>query len=282
MSLRLSSSQSAHIVSRWGGLGIPGSEVPTTGDNGGSPLVNDSISPTAEYRIETVVAPSAGALAVFPDTSYEFSGAPDASYEWQYRLYEDSVDRGTAIEYLIVGSPIAAGNAMTALPAFYGSALVSSTSPEATISVMTALPIFSGSAHVSPVTSIVADTLTPVFVGSASVYETTEFAVSMTTGLPIFLGNAHASPVTSVNTLTGLPAFSGGVAVLTPASFEINVLTGLPTFDGVVLGGGVQSGVAVKVSGAAVDVIGAYVKVGGTYVPVTTFVKSAGSYRMPA
>lgn len=208
MSLRLSSNQSAHLVSLWGGLGIPGSEVPTDGDNGGSPLVNDGISPTAEYRIETVTAPSAGTLTVFPDTSYEFSGAPDGEYSWVYRVWEDSVDRGTATEYLIVGSPVATINATTAPPVFSGGAHVS---PVAAIAVTTALPTFSGaagsgasaaiaattvlpsfvvSAHVSPVAAILADTALPTFVGSASVYETTVFSISTTTGLPTFNGGA--------------------------------------------------------------------------------------------
>jgi hypothetical protein len=145
MSLRLSSSQSSHLVSLWGGLGIPGSAVPTTGDNGGSPLANDGITSTSEYRIETVTAPSAGTLTVYPDTSYEFTG-PDGTYTWTYRVYEDSVDRGTANETLVIGSPVASFFSTTSLPAFSGAASVSGASPETAISATTGLPDFTGSA----------------------------------------------------------------------------------------------------------------------------------------
>ena len=185
MSLRLASSQSSHLVSLWGGLGIPGSEVPTTGDNGGSPLANDGITATSEYRIETVTAPGAGTLTVYPDTSYEFSG-PDGTYAWTYRVYEDSVDRGTANETLVIGSPVAAFASTTTLPAFSGSASVSSASPETAISATTALPTFSW----SPSSGI-------------------GFVFSSTTGLPTFSGNAHTSPAATVITQTMLPVFMG-------------------------------------------------------------------------
>lgn len=146
MSLRLSSSQSSHLVSLWGGLGIPGSEVPTTGDNGGSPLANDGITASSEYRIATVTLPSDGALTVYPDTSFEFSGAADGEYEWIYRVFEDSIDRGTATEFLIVGSPSASFASTVAAPVFAGSASVAGASPVASCDFTVPRPVFSGSA----------------------------------------------------------------------------------------------------------------------------------------
>jgi hypothetical protein len=172
MSLRLSTSQSAHHVSLWGGLGIPGAEVPTTGDNGGSPLANDGISPTSEYRIETVTAPSAGTMTVFPDTSYLFEGAADGSYPWVYRVFEDSIDRGTATETLVIGSPVASFATTTALPAFSGSASIAGASPVAVFNTTTALPTFSGSASVAgtpAVFSFATTTSLPTFSGGAVV-----------------------------------------------------------------------------------------------------------------
>lgn len=188
MSLRLSSTQSSHIVSLWGGLGIPGSEVPTTGDNGGSPLANDGISPTSEYRIETVTAPSAGTLTVYPDTSYEFSGAPDGTYPWVYSVWEDSIDRGTATEYLVVGSPVVTVTATTGLPSFSGGVSVAGSTVDVAFDTVTALPVFSGSVHVA--TIIHADAVT---------------------SLPVFSGGMLVSPLVDISTTTLLPVFSGSI-----------------------------------------------------------------------
>jgi len=94
MSLRLQSSASQHTVSLWGGLGIPGADIPASGDHGASPLYDDGLSPGAEYRIVTTTVPSAGTLTVYPDTSFSYS-APDGVYTWGFTLYEDSVVVGS-------------------------------------------------------------------------------------------------------------------------------------------------------------------------------------------
>lgn len=104
MSLRLKSSASQLYVSQWGGLGIPGAEVPATGDNGASPLYNDGLTSTSEYRIVTTTTPSAGTLTVYPDTSFSFSGAPDGTYSWVFTLYEDGASVGSETVTLIVGA----------------------------------------------------------------------------------------------------------------------------------------------------------------------------------
>lgn len=102
MSLRLQSSAAQHYVSKWGGLGIPGAEVPATGDSGPSPLYDDSLGATSEYRIVTTAYPSAGTLTVYPDTSFAFT-APDSAYTWAFTLYEDSVSVGSETVTLEVG-----------------------------------------------------------------------------------------------------------------------------------------------------------------------------------
>lgn len=106
MTLRVRSTMSGGMaVSKWLGLGIPGSEIPTTGDSGGSPLANDGISPTAEYRIATVSAPSAGTLTIYPDTSFDFAG-PDGTYTWTFNVWENNVlvSGGPEVVTLIIGA----------------------------------------------------------------------------------------------------------------------------------------------------------------------------------
>lgn len=303
MSLRLSSSQSSHLVSLWGGLGIPGSEVPTTGDNGGSPLANDGITASLEYRIATVTLPSAGTLTVYPDTSFEFAGAPDGEYEWIYRVFEDSIDRGTATEFLIVGSPAASFAATTLLPAFSGSASVSDESPVASFDITTALPAFAGSASVSPVALVDVTAALPTFSGSVNVSPVTY--LNSTVGLPVFTGafgiageapivsfditaeppvftgSAHVSPRFSISTETSIPNFAGSSS--SGALIQFNALTDLPMFDGSAYGDITSlAGVKVKSVGTTVDIVAAYAKSSGSYLPVTVFVKSAGVYRLPA
>lgn len=102
MSLRLQSSASQHTVSLWGGLGIPGADIPASGDHGASPLHDDGLASSAEYRIVTTAAPSAGTLTVYPDTSLSFS-APDGVYTWVFTLYEDSVVVGSETVTFEVG-----------------------------------------------------------------------------------------------------------------------------------------------------------------------------------
>ena len=60
------------------------------------------MSSSAEYRIVTTAAPSAGTLTVYPDTSLSFS-APDGVYTWVFTLYEDSVVVGSETVTFEVG-----------------------------------------------------------------------------------------------------------------------------------------------------------------------------------
>ena len=101
---------SAHTVKQYAGLGILGSDIPTTGDNGGSPVLNDSINPTGEYHWRVETAPSAGVLTIYPDLTFEWdaTGVPNGSYPWAYRLFEDGTSQGTATVSQTVGSAISA------------------------------------------------------------------------------------------------------------------------------------------------------------------------------
>jgi len=97
---------SSHTVKQYAGFGILGADIPTTGDNGGSPVLNDSINPTSEYHWRVETPPSAGVLTIYPDLTFEWdaTGVPDGSYPWAYRLFEDGTDDGTATVSQTVGS----------------------------------------------------------------------------------------------------------------------------------------------------------------------------------
>lgn len=91
------------LTSAYPGAGILGSEIPTTGDNGGSPVLNDGISAGKEYRWALVTPPTSGTITLYEDLTFEFSGAADGIYSAVYRLWEDGADQGTATITLQVG-----------------------------------------------------------------------------------------------------------------------------------------------------------------------------------
>lgn len=88
------------------GFGILGADISTTGDNGGSPVLNDNISPTGEYYWRIVTPPSGGALTIYPDMTFvwDSAGLPEGSYPWSYSLGETGVVQGTATVWQTVGS----------------------------------------------------------------------------------------------------------------------------------------------------------------------------------
>lgn len=108
MSLRVDTSSliSGALVCGNRGLGVLGSEVPSTGDNGPGFIYNDLTLPAdagKEVRGLIVTPPAAGTLFAYEDSSFTFS-APDGSYSFVYRLYVDGVDQGTATVSLTVGA----------------------------------------------------------------------------------------------------------------------------------------------------------------------------------
>ena len=86
----------AHVVKLYAGFGILGADIPTTGDNGGSPVLNDSTNPAAEYHWRVETPPDSGTLTIYPDLSYTLEGAADGSHPWVYHLFENGVSQGTA------------------------------------------------------------------------------------------------------------------------------------------------------------------------------------------
>jgi len=87
---------SAHTVKLYPGFGILGSDIPTTGDNGGSPVLNDSPQAGSEYHWRLETAPASGTVTIYPDLTFDHAGAADGAWTWQYRLFEDGVSQGVA------------------------------------------------------------------------------------------------------------------------------------------------------------------------------------------
>lgn len=87
---------SAHTVKQYAGFGIIGANVPTTGDNGGSPTLNDGLLAGSEYHWRVETPPDSGTLTIYPDLTFEHVGATDGTHSWVYRLFQDGVSQGTA------------------------------------------------------------------------------------------------------------------------------------------------------------------------------------------
>lgn len=87
------------------GLGVLGSAVPSTGFSGPGYLYNDlSLPGDANREVRGVIEswPAAGTLRVNEDSSFTFA-APDGTYSFQYRLYVEGADQGTATVTLTIG-----------------------------------------------------------------------------------------------------------------------------------------------------------------------------------
>lgn len=100
MSLRIDTAEwiSGSLLIGETGLGVLGSDIPSAGDNGAGYAYNDlSLPADASKEICGRITnwPSSGTLFAYEDTSFEFSGAPDGVYSFQYQLYVDGVSTGS-------------------------------------------------------------------------------------------------------------------------------------------------------------------------------------------
>jgi hypothetical protein len=86
----------AHTVKKYAGFGIFGADISTTGDSGGSPLVNDTLDPAGEYYWRVETPPSSGTVTIYPDATFTHTGAADGVWTWQYRVFKTGVDQGVA------------------------------------------------------------------------------------------------------------------------------------------------------------------------------------------
>lgn len=100
-------------------IGVLGSEIPSSGDNGAGYAYNDLNLPAdanKRYRGRIVAWPSAGEFFAYEPTDFVFSGAPDGIYTAQYQL-DQWDESGTKTSFdpetitLTVGSANVTGSA---------------------------------------------------------------------------------------------------------------------------------------------------------------------------
>lgn len=188
------------LTSAYPGLGILGSAIPTTGDNGGSPVLNDGISAGKEYRWALVTPPASGTITLYEDLTFEFSGAADGIHSATYRLWEDGVDQGTATITLQVGP---SHTTISVTLANIMGAVSSVPVPRTAISATLANVFGSVSSQVSPKTSINA-TLENL-VGSVSSYQsgTTISTINAVLGDVVGSFASKSAPVTAISAELG-------------------------------------------------------------------------------
>ena len=188
------------LSSAYPGLGIIGSAIPTTGDNGGSPVLNDGISAGKEYRWALVTPPASGTITLYEDLTFEFSGAADGIHSATYRLWEDGVDQGTATITLQVGP---SHTTISVTLANIGGAVSSVPVPRTALSATLADVFGSVSSQVSPKTSINA-TLANL-VGSVSSYPsgTTISTINAVLGDVVGSLASKSTPVTAISAALG-------------------------------------------------------------------------------
>jgi len=139
----------AHLYGN-AGLGVIGSLIPATGDNGAGYAYNDLSLPadsSKEICGRITAWPSNGTLFAYEDTSFEYSALSDGTDSFQYQLYVDGVATGApATVNLYVGSvPVdIAGSLGTAAASGYSAGINAATSIAATIGAASATGFAAG------------------------------------------------------------------------------------------------------------------------------------------
>lgn len=150
------------------GLGVLGSEVPSSGESGAGYLYNDlSLPVDADKEVcgRITTWPSAGALTAYEDSSFAFTGAPDGTYSFQYQLYVDGVATGSPTTVTLQVGGTAATLAITlGADAVSGGASVS---PLCGMGIIAAADVFSGDAGLSPQCALGIATAADAFNGAA-------------------------------------------------------------------------------------------------------------------
>lgn len=92
------------------GLGVLGSNIPSTGTSGPPPLYNDISLPSEasdEFRALLTSTPVGGTFFMNEDSSFVASGFANGTYSGSYQGFKDGVSYGTASFSFIVGDSIA-------------------------------------------------------------------------------------------------------------------------------------------------------------------------------
>ena len=83
-------------VRAYPGFGILGADIPDDGDNGPSPVLNDTgIVSDGQYYWFAETLPSSGTLTLYPDLTFTFEGAADGAYTWTYRVGDQTGESST-------------------------------------------------------------------------------------------------------------------------------------------------------------------------------------------
>jgi hypothetical protein len=111
MSLRIDTAEliaGAYVVGETG-LGVLGSAIPSDGLDGASFLYNDlSLPADADKEIRGLILtpPGSGTFYAWEDGSFTLVGAADGVHTFDYRLFVDGVDMGTATITVTVGEVV--------------------------------------------------------------------------------------------------------------------------------------------------------------------------------
>lgn len=265
----------------YAGFGILGADIPTDGDTGGSPVLNDGILPTAEYywRIETL--PDSGILRIYPNLTFEHEGATGGLHPWAYRLYENRVDQGVGTVYDQFGPYfVTAQNSQQANQCATGSvrqthlAIGANSNQGNTCtpgSVSQTTTTFIVGSHSTQVNSALAGSINQRHLISAANSQQHSQASngSVSQSSSTFIVGSNSAQVNNASTATIRQTHLINVANCNQRNL---CSTGR-------INNGQTTGMRVKFNGVIVDVTSAYSKQGGVYVPVIGHAKHGGSYR---
>lgn len=210
---------SGWLTSAYPGLGILGSAIPATGDNGGSPALNDGIDPNKEYRWELVTPPSAGTLNLYEDLTFDFTHSADITTSFVYRLYEDGISVGTATVNLHIGS---IATTITATTGAAVGSIFSQPHIKTIINAVTDSVVGSMSSYVSARTAIAA--ITQSAVANIVTGAPSSCVINATTG-PVtvsFSSGSAVQSVTLINAVTQNVAASMASSGYIPAGLTLS------------------------------------------------------------
>ena len=230
MSIRVDTSSwiTGAIVVGNRGLGVLGASIPATGDNGASFLYNDLSLPAdngKEICGRITSWPASGTLAAYEDGSFDFSGAADGTYSFQYTLLVDGVSNGTGTVSLQVGSPVTSFAITTADAA---AAFAARVSPVAAFNLSTGSATFAGGAGTLAAAAFSVTTEGATSALSARVVP--QASVAITTGDALAAFSGTSKPVAVFSLSPADVTFTGGGGTIAAGSFTL--VTSDATFTG--------------------------------------------------
>ena len=202
------------------GLGVLGSLIPSSGDNGAGYTYNDLSLPAdngKEICGRITTWPVSGTLTAYEDTSFEFT-APDGAHSFAYQLYVDGVATGSPETVSLY-----VGSVPVTISASLGAAVASGFS--AGVSASTIIAASLGVATASGFAAEISAGGEVVVTGSVGSAVASGLAASIYSAFVLLAntGNASASGKTAVISAIGqtIRAPSGsGPTVIQPGSYR--------------------------------------------------------------